>query len=294
MKRPAFQFYPDNWRNSANLRRCSWGARGAWIEVMCLMHDSDIYGTLPWTLKEIAQALGCPIGLLRELVEKGVLKGCDSGSSEPFIYTPRSGRREGEPVTLLPSQPGPIWYSSRMVRDEYVRIVRGENGKFGGGGSAPEGGHKAAPKDAPKPPKSDGSSTPSPSSPSVDTSSLRSEGAPSAPTLPFAGPAEPPPDARTELFREGLARAVRLTGKPAPGCRPMLGRWLKAAGDDAALVGSVLFEAEQHRPADPVSWIEAAIGRRLGTRPGPQRDDAHSRRSAAAQALMKLEGFPLQ
>jgi hypothetical protein len=28
MKRPAFQFYPSDWRNNANLRRCSPAARG--------------------------------------------------------------------------------------------------------------------------------------------------------------------------------------------------------------------------------------------------------------------------
>lgn len=126
MKRPAFQFYPDNWRNNANLRRCSWQARGVWIELMCLMHDSDRYGVLEWPLREVARALGCTPGPLKELVEKGVLKGCDSGPCSAFFYVPRSGRKDGDPVALIDAQDGPIWYSSRMVKDEYKRIVRGE------------------------------------------------------------------------------------------------------------------------------------------------------------------------
>src|SRR4051812_26611792 len=100
MKRPAFQFYPADWRNNANLRRCSWEARGVWIEVMGLMHDSDCYGLLRWPLREIAQAIGAPAKLLQELAVKGVLKGADSGQIETFVYTPRSGRKDGDPVAL--------------------------------------------------------------------------------------------------------------------------------------------------------------------------------------------------
>lgn len=130
MKRPSFQFYPGDWRANSNLRRCSWSARGVWLEVMCLMHDSERYGVLAWSLKEIAQALGCGAAPLNELVTKGVLKGCDGGECDPYIYTPRSGRKDGDPVELVPAQAGPIWYSSRMVRDNYVRENAGSGSRF--------------------------------------------------------------------------------------------------------------------------------------------------------------------
>lgn len=148
MKRPAFQFYPGDWQRNANLRRCSPAARGVWVDVMCLMHDSDEYGVLRWPLKEIAQAAGASMSHVRELVDKSVLKGSDKQLSEPFVYVPRSGRKEGDPVTLLDTQAGPIWYSSRMVKDEYVRTIRGESSRFG-----------EASKDAPKPPFGDGSTS---------------------------------------------------------------------------------------------------------------------------------------
>lgn len=157
MRRPAFQFYPADWRNNANLRRCSWAARGVWIEVMGLMHDSDDYGILRWSLKEVAQALGCQVSLVKELATKDVLKGCDAGICESLVYVPRSGRKDGDPVELVQVQAGPIWYSSRMVKDEYVRTIRGDGSRFGDGNSATS-------KTAPKPPLGDGStstSTPS-------------------------------------------------------------------------------------------------------------------------------------
>ncbi len=92
-----------------------------------------------------------------------------------------------------------------------------------------------------------------------DTSSLRSDG-------PSAAP--PAPDVRTALFTEGLARLMRITGKPDRPARSLLGRFLSDAADDAALVGRLLFEAEQHRKASPVAWIEGQIGLATGRAPG--------------------------
>jgi hypothetical protein len=139
VKRPSFQFYPADWRNNAKLRRCSWEARGVWIELLGLLHDSDNYGVLAWPLKEIAQALGAPLKALKELVDKGVLYGIDKGVCEPFIYTPVSGRVKGEPVALVPAQQGPMWFSPRMVRDEYVRNRAGASTRFAPKNSAPQG-----------------------------------------------------------------------------------------------------------------------------------------------------------
>lgn len=178
MKRPSFQFYPADWRNNAKLRRCSWEARGVWIEVMGLMHDSDKYGVLRWSLKEIAQALGAPMKALKELVEKGVLYGSEKGACEPLIYVPMSGRKPGPAVELLAAEQGPIWFSPRMVRDEYVRTHRGTSSRFGAGSGdnpspPPKGGfgegNGEAPKQAPSARQGDGStsSPSSSSSPSV-------------------------------------------------------------------------------------------------------------------------------
>lgn len=188
MKRPAFQFYPSDWASNSNLRRCSWAARGVWIEVMGLMHDSDRYGTLAWPLKEIAQALGCPLSLLKELVDKGVMKGTDKGAVDAHVFIPRSGRKEGPPVVLVPASHGPLWFSSRMVKDEYLRTVRGAGTRFGDESSdAP----KPTPKPAPKGGLGEGSSD-GPSSSSSSSSSEVREG--STPSSSVPEPARAPID----------------------------------------------------------------------------------------------------
>jgi len=135
MKRPSFQFYPEDWLSNSNLRRCSHEEKGIWIDVMCLLHDQEEYGIVRWPLKEVAQAVGSTPAKLKGLVTKGVLKGADTGTLAPeLVYVPRSGRRDGDPVTLIPEQPGPVWYSSRMVVDEYKRAHAGASTRFKSGG----------------------------------------------------------------------------------------------------------------------------------------------------------------
>lgn len=129
MKRPSFQYYPADLRNNANFNRCSWGARGAWFVLLGVLHDSDEYGILRWTLDEIALALGCPIELIRELVDKRVLKGSEK-VGDKVSFSADFSQRNAPPISvlLIDNQPAPLWYSSRMVRDEYVRIKRGSHG----------------------------------------------------------------------------------------------------------------------------------------------------------------------
>jgi len=78
-----------------------------------------------------------------------------------------------------------------------------------------------------------------------------------------AGPQ--PPDARQLLFSTGLLLVRRLTGKPEGAARALIGRWLKTAKDDAALVAAVVGDAADLRPADPIAWIEKALRQRSGS-----------------------------
>lgn len=180
MKRPSFQFYPADWSANSNLRRCTHEEKGIWIDVMCLLHDQEEYGVARWALKEIAQAIGCSVAKLRGLVTKGVIKGCDANEiSEPLVFVPRSGRKDGPPVTLIASQDGPIWFSSRMVIDEYKRVLRGESGATPKAtpDHSPKGGIGATPKATPdhSPSRAHASSSSSSSSsPSVNPEPIAS------------------------------------------------------------------------------------------------------------------------
>lgn len=254
MKRPSFQFYPDAWTSNSNLRRCTFAERGIWLEVMCLLHDQDEYGVLRWPLAEIAEAVKCRPVDLASLVRKTVLKGSDSRLDTPFVYVPRSGRKEGDPVTLLAAQDGPIWYSSRMVRDEYVRTIRGEASRFGDdNGVAPKGAAKRPPKVSPKPPFGDGSSSPTPSPTTYP--SLRSGDA-RAPAAPVESPEPTLAGTACRLMREaGLQRVnpsdPRLAQLLAQGVTP------KQLGDLATEI------CEAQGAGKPQAYVLAAMEGRL-------------------------------
>lgn len=144
MSRPSFQFYHGDWFSNAKLRFCSKEEKGHWIDTMCLLADADEFGILREPLSEICKAIGGKMASMRALVQKGVLKGADKGQRcEAYLYTPRSGRKNGPTVVLIPEQDGPIWYSSKMVRDDHIAKVRAE-------GARNKAGNSDAPKEPPK------------------------------------------------------------------------------------------------------------------------------------------------
>lgn len=113
MKRPSFQFYPADWRKDPALSTCSLAARGLWIELMCVAHESDEYGVLcvngkPISDAQIARIVGevpnLVVKLIKELETAGVF----------------SRRQDG------------AIYSRRMVADEHIRNVRAAAGRLGG------------------------------------------------------------------------------------------------------------------------------------------------------------------
>ncbi len=182
--RPSFQFYPGDWKKNQKLRFCSWAARGAWIEILGLMHDSPEYGVLRQPSKSIAQAIGAPVNLINELILQGVMHGCEKGACASFEYQAKHGRTLGEKVELVPSQAGPIWYSPRMVKDEYVRTNRGKSTRFGDDfGDSPKGGIGANFGDAPEAPP--------------NTSPSRRKGDGSSSSSSLKAPPKPPRGGRT-------------------------------------------------------------------------------------------------
>lgn len=88
-KLPSFQFYPGDWMKDPKLRRCSAGARGIWMDVLCLMFECDERGKLvtngvTWTLQDTAEALSgetsANLASLNELHDKGVMPKDENGA----------------------------------------------------------------------------------------------------------------------------------------------------------------------------------------------------------------------
>jgi hypothetical protein len=80
-ERPWFKFYPGDWRSESALRMVSMGARALWVEMLCIMHESDPRGYLvvrdkPLPMDRLAILAGCTLDeachLMAELVEAEV------------------------------------------------------------------------------------------------------------------------------------------------------------------------------------------------------------------------------
>jgi hypothetical protein len=113
VKRPAFMFYPADWRKDPALRVCSIAARGLWIDMMALMHEGEPYGHLVVNGEavsdaQLARLIGESVAVVRRLVK-------ELESRNVFSRT-ESG----------------VIFSRRMVADEHIRTVRAESGKLGG------------------------------------------------------------------------------------------------------------------------------------------------------------------
>jgi hypothetical protein len=284
MKRPSFQFYPGDWTSNSNLRRCSHAEKGVWVDVLCLLHDQEEYGLVRWPLKEIAQAVNCTVAVLRGIVAKGILKGADANEQvEPFVYVPRSGRKDGDPVILVNSQVGPLWYSSRMVKDEYIRTIRGEMSRFGAGeGETPKGAPKASPKGGLGEGSGDGSSASSSSSASPNTSVPNGTDADASP-LSRDGMS-----AKEAIFHIAVPWLVER-GVPDKSARSLMGGADKQLGSDGAWALAQQFMREQ--PLEPAAWIAGAINAAMKPAKGrPNKQEAlEARNRAIAERLAQEE-----
>jgi hypothetical protein len=113
MKRPSFQFYPGDWLRSADLRACSIGARGLWLDMLCLMHEGSPYGYL---------RVG---NLVIHAVNLAPIVGCELTDVERWLS-------ELSTAGVLSMDPTGCIFSRRMVRDERMRELRASGGKLGG------------------------------------------------------------------------------------------------------------------------------------------------------------------
>lgn len=144
-KRPSFQFYPKDWQSDPSLAACSLSSRGMWMELVCIMHDSDRYGYLPSQLVDINDIQG---SLSFESEGKQALNTHDRllhmlDASPDFCYrlsrmvrsTPDEVRNcliELAQMKVFDFSDSGIMHSKRMVRDEEIRRKRAAGGNAGG------------------------------------------------------------------------------------------------------------------------------------------------------------------
>jgi hypothetical protein len=113
-QRPWMKWFMSDWKSCPELRNCSLGARGFWMELLAIMDVAQPYGFLlvngrQPTERDLAKQASCSVAEVRrysaELLHHGVPKvDAESGA----------------------------WYSARMVRDRQREELDVKNGRRGG------------------------------------------------------------------------------------------------------------------------------------------------------------------
>lgn len=244
MKRPAFQFYPSDWRKDTALQGCSLVARGLWHEMLCLMHECVPYGHIavngkPMTDAQVARLVGVTEKeyrkLLAELFDAGVPSRLDDGTI----------------------------YSRRMVKDERVRNIRASAGRLGGNPNLVKQKDNQEHKQQPvKLVKQDAKPEPTPSSSSSTSESPIGDSSPPTPPQAGGGDGGGKP-AAAKPGRETVPRAVKLPQwLPADDWQAFVDhrRRLRAAMTDVAQTRAIAeldrLRADGH---EPVAVINQSI-----------------------------------
>lgn len=116
---PWLRFYPADWLKDPALSAASLAAQGAWMRLLCHMHEATPRGYLcdsngqPFSDKQLARLVGCAPQTVRKLVKELIDLGVVSVSKDDH-------------------QTQGILYSRRMVRDDLKLQQDRENGKKGG------------------------------------------------------------------------------------------------------------------------------------------------------------------
>lgn len=89
MSAPWVKFYTSDWRADPSLRMCSLAARGLWMEMLCVMHEAQPYGSLlvkgqAVTKRQLASLAGATeketVAALKELEDAGVFSRDEDGT----------------------------------------------------------------------------------------------------------------------------------------------------------------------------------------------------------------------
>lgn len=103
-KAPAIQFYVKDWLSDPQLRMASFQTKGIWIDLLCLMWESQDRGKLTGTVTEFCKMLGATETEFNDFLSEG--------KRLNFVTVTKSNSEGNEEITLE---------NRRMVRDEKDR-----------------------------------------------------------------------------------------------------------------------------------------------------------------------------
>lgn len=112
-KAPSFQFYPNDWLTDLGLTFSSYETKGVWIDLLCLMHNSEPYGFL---------------SIKGKLLDEKMIKKFINLSKSRFKIV----WEELTELGMLKQDENGAFYNKRLVEDYELRAKRSVAGSQGG------------------------------------------------------------------------------------------------------------------------------------------------------------------
>jgi hypothetical protein len=221
MTHPWLKFYPSDWRADPCLRMCSIGARGLWVEMLCLMHEATPYGSLRVNGKALTDS------------QLAGLAGVSADDAATYLG-------ELEAAGVFSRKDDGAIYSRRMERDEQKATADRTNGKRGGNPNIVRGVN---------PPVNGVDKAQIPEA--RDQKDSEEASASSGATAPQALPGQP--EIKDRIWLELPAPLAVLGGKTEAQVRTFLGKALKV--HDPPAVYTAGLAALQSKSGDPFAYI---------------------------------------
>lgn len=224
MSDPWMKFYPTDWRADPALRMCSLGARGLWVEMLCIMHESEPYGTLRVNGKALTAR------------QMAILVGSTVEEISPLMA-------ELEACGVFSRDADGVLFSRRMMRDHDKALRDKANGRKGGNPKL-SGGVNPPPN-----PPDNGSDNGQDKAHMPEARSQNSSVASATGGAPRASA-----DPVETVWDEGVS-ALKAMGVSDREARSNVGRWMKDTASDAGRVLSAIQRARDHGTRDPIPLV---------------------------------------
>lgn len=230
MSDPWMKFYPTDWRADPALRMCSLGARGLWMEMLCIMHEAEPRGTL----RVNGKALNAR--------QMAVLVGSSVEEISPLMA-------ELESCGVFSRDENGVLFSRRMMRDDEKAARDKANGRKGGNPKLSGG------VNPPDNPPDKGKDNGQDKAHMPEARYQKEEGSVAKAT---GGSPRATSDSIETVWDEGVS-GLKAMGVSDRDARSNVGRWMKATGNDAEKVLSAIQRARDHGTRDPIPLVGRII-----------------------------------
>ena len=268
-RKPWMKWYTSDWRAEPTLRMVSRSARSVWVDLLGLMHESTLIGSLLLngripTLQDLAKVLGDDPQRLAEWMDELKEAGVYSIDADGTIYSRKMRRAAeiSEKGRKDVQKRGGSWAPGKKPKTPKGN-ANGDPNRGAIGDPTPQRLDTRTREEELEPEAS--SSSENQSSEAIASDAEASPPKVPEPAVPKQEPEPPKPqptvlsplDLQKELWSRGVFY-LKANGASDQHARSLIGKWRKSTGSDFEVL-QLLSKAEGEAVSEPVAFIEGIL-----------------------------------